>query len=719
MTSRRPLVLVLLLSATARAGEDGGVPRNETTVVAPSEAVLPDGRAGSVVRRSDLDRRLPRSTPDALRFEPGVFIQQTAAAQASAIVRGLTGQQTLMLFDGIRLNNSTYRQGPNQYLFTIDPRTVEAIELQRGGGSTRYGSDALGGVLLVRPLSPPVRSGPGGWAGARVFARGATADTEAGGRVQLTAGLGERLGFVGGVGARRVGLLRSGGPVLSPANGLPPEVPRFGPDGRTQLGTGFGELTADARAVLRLPDDRQLTTAGYLYRQTGAPRTDQCPPPSARFDECLFIDEQLRALAYAAYEAGPSRATLSWQRQRERRRGVRPASFVYSLGDDDVDTLGATFVSGAPHTLAAGPELRLQYGADVYLDLVRSSAAIGFTDIEVQVERSRGQYLDGSLYLTGGAFVDAELALSERLELRAGGRVAAVTARAPADAESGSTGVDRWWLPLAGHLGIEWEPADGLFVLANLDRSFRAPNLDDLTSRQQTGPGFQFENPALAPEAATTAEVGGRLRRDWLSLDLWAFETFIEGAVGKRGREAADCPPQTLQCQSSWARYQLVNARELSSMRGLEAAARLRLPVGLTAQAMVAWTWGEGPNLADPPSDPAVPFERRVPLSRVPPLNGTVELGWAHGSGLSVGGAFRWAGSQQRLAVADRSDARIPLGGTPGYAVVDARLGYRYGTRLVVAAVLENVLDTPYRSHGSSVNGPGRGVVLSVEGGLP
>ena len=108
-------------------------------------------------------------------------------------------------------------------------------------------------------------------------------------------------------------------------------------------------------------------------------------------------------------------------------------------------------------------------------------------------------------------------------------------------------------------------------------------------------------------------------------------------------------------------------------------------------------------------------FALTVPLSRVPPLNGTVELLWAHPSGLSASTGLRWAGAQTRLAVADRSDARIPLGGTPGYAVVDVRGAWRLGPRLVVSAVLENVTDEAYRSHGSSVNGPGRGLIVSLE----
>ena len=88
--------------------------------------------ADSRVTRPEMDERIPRSTPDALRYEPGVSVQQTAHAQASPYVRGLTGQQVVHVFDGVRLNNGIYRQGPNQYFFTIDSRTVQELRVIRG-----------------------------------------------------------------------------------------------------------------------------------------------------------------------------------------------------------------------------------------------------------------------------------------------------------------------------------------------------------------------------------------------------------------------------------------------------------------------------------------------------------------------------------------------------------------------------------------------------------
>lgn len=64
-------------------------------------------------------------------------------------MRGLTGNQALILVDGIRLNNAIFRYGPNQYMTLIDPYGVERIEVVKGSGAVQYGSDAMTGVINV------------------------------------------------------------------------------------------------------------------------------------------------------------------------------------------------------------------------------------------------------------------------------------------------------------------------------------------------------------------------------------------------------------------------------------------------------------------------------------------------------------------------------------------------------------------------------------------
>ncbi|MCB9749384.1 MAG: TonB-dependent receptor [Myxococcales bacterium] len=687
----------------------------------PSE---PD-RASSVVTRAELDERQPRSTPDALRGEPGVYIQQTAHSQASPYLRGLTGQQTVMFFDGVRLNNSTFRQGPNQYFFTIDSRSIQQLEVIRGSGSTRWGADALGGVLLATPVEPTLDLEKKVAVHGRGIVRFATADSQAGGRAQTSVSLGGKLGLLVGAGYRDLGLLRSGGRIIAPGTGEPQTVPPvFEDDEKTQLGTGFREVTDDARLVWRMSRKHRFTLGYYDYRQLDAPRTDKCPPPTAPQDECLTYLHQFRTLAYGAYDHshGPSpaervRLSLSYQRQHELRQEDRGSSSPTELdGEDNVNSAGiALKLDTKEFALAPWVTFGVRYGVDAYYDRISSSLDLVYTSTGITSTQPRGQYLDGAQYLTSGVWAEAHTEFVDRVRLKAGGRGALVVAQADGEPETASEPVDRHWEALIGNVGIAGDATEWLTFVFNVDQGFRAPNLDDLTSRQQIGPGFQYENADLKPERSLSLELGGLVRHPWIELDAHVYRTTIRDLIQRTSRELEECPEGDLGCLASRNRWQLINYDELAVVMGAEGGVRLYLPLDLGARATISYAWGEGANPnAGRPLEPA-----RVPLSRIPPLNGIGELGWrSKRFGAYAVGVVRWALAQTRLAPQDGKDARIPDGGTPGYVVLDIRGGYRFDPYILVGLTFENILDTAYRHHGSSVNGPGRGLMAEVQIGF-
>ncbi|WAS94010.1 TonB-dependent receptor [Nannocystis punicea] len=683
-----------------------------------------DTRAASVVTRRDLEERLPRSAPDALRFEPGVYVQQTAHGQGSPYVRGLTGQQTVMMFDGIRLNNSTFRYGPNQYFFTIDSRTLQKLEVLRGASSTRYGSDAMGGALLATPIDPALEAGgPRGWYGhSKAMMRTGTADGEIGGRAQLDVGYKGKVGLFGGVGYRDVGLLRAGGKLLSPSTGQPVKSPLFAADGVTQRGTGFREFTADARLVYQVNDKHRLTLGYYDYRQFDAPRTDRCPPVTAPQSECLTYDEQFRTLVYGAYDVqdGPAAAetvrwTVSYQHQHERRRFDRGADSTYRIiGRDEVYSLGTGLNIGTKNfRLARGVDLKVNYGLDAYFDTLRSQAWNTFLDVGITTPTT-SQYASGSRYLTSGVWTEATLRLFDRVELRAGGRGSLVVAKAPGNLDPmvGRRPIDQTWGGGVAGGGVAVRLLDGVRWITNLDQGFRAPNLDDLTSRQATGAGQQYENPNLRPERALSLETGFKIERPRIELQLFAFQSWIDRLITRVRFDRDQCPPDDNICGAAIYNVTLANIAGTSHIRGVDGAVRLFLPKGFGMRATAAYTWGDGPNPVAG-LDPV-----RVPLSRIPPLNGTVEINWRHRLGLFASTALRWARPQTRLTETDKNDQRIPLGGTPGFAVLDLRAGYRLQPHALVVLVLENVTNAAYRYHGSSINGPGRGLNVLIEVGF-
>ncbi len=677
--------------------------------------------------RRELDERLPRSAPDALRNEPGVYIQQTAHGQASPYVRGLTGQQTVMLFDGVRLNNSTFRQGPNQYFFTVDARSIQKLEVIRGSASTRYGSDAMGGAILTTPIEPSLEVGKRRLvAHSRAIAQTATADGAYGGRAQLDLSYKGKLGLYGGVGYRRLGLLRAGGRIIAPATGDPQKAPPLFLHGdNVQAGTGFKELAGDVRLVYEPNPRHRLTVAYYDYRQYDAPRTDRCPPPTAPQDECLTYNEQFRTLVYAKYamRGGPPAAerltwTVSYQRQHEDRLYRRGSPSPTRLtGVDNVHSVGTALqASTKAFELAPWANLTVHYGADGYFDRVTSAASQFYATTKIRQDDPWTQYTDGARYFTSGAWMIGELLMTRYLRLRLGGRGAAVFAKAPGDVVRVSAPVNRYWLAGVTTAGVRVTPTPWLAFLLSVDQGFRAPNIDDLTSRQLTGPGFQYENDGLKHEKATMFEGGIRIQHRWIELSAFGFQSWIDDYIQRASRDISACPAGDPNCSSSRYRFQLVNTPGTAILRGADGGIRVYLPADLSAAATFSYAWGESPN----PEFGIIPnTPRRAPLSRVPPLHGSAEAGWRSTRwGVHLVGALRWARPQSRLAIQDLRDIRIPDGGTPGFVVFDLRAGYRYDPHVLLGLVFENVADAAYRHHGSSVNGAGRGLIFEAQFGF-
>ena len=90
-----------------------------------------------------------RTLPDALAEVPGVLVQKTSNGQGSPFMRGYTGFRNVLLIDGIRLNNSVFREGPNQYWNTVDVHSMSLVDGLKGPTSVLYGSDAVGGAVNV------------------------------------------------------------------------------------------------------------------------------------------------------------------------------------------------------------------------------------------------------------------------------------------------------------------------------------------------------------------------------------------------------------------------------------------------------------------------------------------------------------------------------------------------------------------------------------------
>ena len=109
----------------------------------------------SVIRLDELESRNSISAPDALRQLPGVHVVQPSGqgGVARVFIRGGDQNLTMILLDGIRVNDPTDSRGSAFDFSTVNLNDIERIEIVRGPQSAVYGSDALSGVIAMTFLN--------------------------------------------------------------------------------------------------------------------------------------------------------------------------------------------------------------------------------------------------------------------------------------------------------------------------------------------------------------------------------------------------------------------------------------------------------------------------------------------------------------------------------------------------------------------------------------
>jgi outer membrane cobalamin receptor len=240
-----------------------------------SKKILAQPYSINRVSKNRFEHYFPRTTPEALMGVNGVFVQKTNHGGGSPFLRGLTGNQTLILIDGIRLNNSTFRYGPNQYFNTIDPFSLSSIEVVKGSGSVQYGTDALGGVIQVLTKEPEFYDSTK-WSG-RAISKYMSGDMEKTVRGEASYASQNVAAIVGAT-------YRNFGDLIG------------GDTTGKQSPSGYKELAFDAKAKFRLKENVGLTVAHQFFRQQHVPVYHKVVLENFAVNE---FDPQQRMLSYA------------------------------------------------------------------------------------------------------------------------------------------------------------------------------------------------------------------------------------------------------------------------------------------------------------------------------------------------------------------------------------------------------------------------------------
>ena len=193
------LVSISTMPFAVRAAEPAPGDNLETVVVSATKTEQRRDLTGtsiSVISAGDLATEHIDIVTDALRETPGLTVVRNGGPSqfASIGLRGAAAGQTLVLIDGVRINDPS-ATNTEALVGDLLVNNIDRIEILRGPQSTLYGSDAIGGVvnILTRrggaaPFSGIATAEGGDFGSFRLNASGfgAAAGIEYGGGINFT-----------------------------------------------------------------------------------------------------------------------------------------------------------------------------------------------------------------------------------------------------------------------------------------------------------------------------------------------------------------------------------------------------------------------------------------------------------------------------------------------------------------------------------------------------
>ena len=645
-----------------------------------------------VLAGEDKIRRQATNVGASVAALPGVASIATGTGAGKPVIRGLSGNRVRVLADGIGVD---FQQYGIRHWENIDPVSSERIEVVRGASSVLYGSDAIGGVINVVPLSVPCASDGASFAGARVLSRYASNNGEWLGGLVGEGAVGG-FGFTGSIARRSAGNLT---------------VPDVATASETGIGTDpkfTGELDhTDFDQINGSIGVGYHTGIGLFAANYTAWRDEHnfLLPNGAGIGQKLKNDVLQIKSALSVGGGFVVTPTLSYVRNL--RQSNSAGSTRDRLPDDiTIDLLISTYTGRVEVRHPAIGRFGGQVGAE-YVHQQHDTRAS-----QPLVPDATVSNLAGFAY-EEGTFGDLRLSLGARFDYRTCESDPNSMLRLP-DVVAGETDdvLEQEYISLGGSAGAIYSLMEQLSLAANVGRGFRAPSIFELHAYGEHGgvAAFQIGDPELDPETSLSTDLSLR----WSSPRIQAKATVYRNAI---------------------ANYiYLANTGEIdegSSLPIMKAEQGDAVLVGgdISAQAQV-FTWLQVRGCYEVVRGELSETNDELPLLPADALEGEVRLTRPRlwhlrdaylGMGVRHVAAKDAAGRYEPFWQFDANPS-FGLASTDSYTTCRLSMGAAVpvagGQRATLDIAVENLFDTDYRDFLDTYKGyalsPGRSVVLSL-----
>lgn len=661
------------------AGSDDDVHTGEPIVVtAPYVRSLDILGNVSVLEGDELARDIRGQIGDTLTRQPGVSATSFSPGASRPVLRGFSGERVRVLTDGIGSIDASNTSA--DHAVTIDPLTVERIEILRGPAVLLFGSQAIGGAVNMFDRRIP-RKVPADHVHIDAIGGYATAANDRNIGSSIDVALGPQIVAHLDGSWRKTGDTRSGGFVYAPdirgdllhlaehavEDGHADEAAELTAQAgkRGKIDNTQSETWTAGGGISLINDGGQLgISIGYFDTNYGVPDR-----PNTAHDHGGEEEE-------GGHEHGEGPVTIGMKQWRADLRGE------VELGDGFFDKLRirAGFAD-YKHTEFEGDEVGTIFtnqGVEGRIELAqndrggwRGASGVQYSHRDFDAVGAEA-FVPRNLTDQFALFTLQEYTMGP-LGLEAAARYEKTNVRAQ------TLGFDRNFDSFSGALGATYDIFEGAKFGVSVSRAVRAPSAEELLSN---GPhiatqSFELGDPNLKRESNWGAEASFKIKTDGFNLSLTGYSNWFDNFIYSAATGAEEDELPVFQ-------YFQRDAR----VYGFEAEASARLAqiggFNIVGDVTADMTRAKIKNAG---------LDRNVP--RIPALRvlGGLE---AQGERIDARAEVEWTDDQNRTAQFETP--------TKGFTLVNASLSWRPlpdTKNLTLSLSANNIFDVEARRHAS------------------
>ena len=698
----------------------------------------------AVIDAQTIELQRPSTGADLVGLSPGVRIQKSQGGGGSPIIRGFEANRILMVVDGVRMNNAIYRSGHLQNAITVNPNTVERVEVIYGSSSVAYGSDALGGVIHYYTKSPLINSEEKSRSSFSSDFSSANLGTVNSFSTELSFNKWASLTSISysNFGDIRMGTRRAHGyanwgltPFYSENSRSAYQAnPTLNENPNIQKNTAYNQLDLFQKFLVKLNDENQLVFNFQYSNSSDIPRYDK------------LIEQRSGTLRYAEWFYGPQkriliapqlklfpqkrfmnsgRITFAYQNIDESRNSRAFESFIRKIQKENVQVWSLNgdfeFELNQKHSFS--------YGFEGTFNKVRSFAF----GKELVVQQNEVVALKpstpfptrypskGSTYDSFASFVNWIWDLNNELTVNFGMRFTNTNLEARwkeyynINALLEAVNLDA--LALTQTLALTYRPTEKIQWNLILSNGFRNPNIDDVGKIRENNGILVVPNPFLYPEYAYNFELGIKRYFDQSKnyLSLRGFSTLISRHIGRSNYIIFS---DTTTPDQATIRY---NGEEVETYANNNLGNRYLYGGSLDGYYSLNTFLALRGNLS---FIQAVKSEKYGPLPSISPAFGRIFIEYQKSNWLSYLSfefsdnknieAYSIGGEDGLEETPLLSENPLLYAGTPAWSELSWLAQYRWKKSTSFRIALENILDTHYRPFASGISAPGRNLKLGV-----